>query len=165
MILLAIDPGYEQSAYLLFNGQAVGESAIEPNAQLLARLLSGSWWPGQIGAVAIESLESFGMPVGRETFETVFLTGRIYERARARTPRVDRLTRREVKVHLCHSARATDASIRIALIDRFGGTAQAVGVKAAPGPLYRVKSHLWAALAVAVTWWDREHETAEQRIR
>ncbi len=31
----------------------------------------------------------------------------------------------------------------------------AIGKKAAPGPLYHVKSHLWAALAVALAWHDQ----------
>jgi len=56
--------------------------------------------------------------------------------------------RRDVKMHLCGSARAKDANIRQALLDRLGP----VGTKKAPGPLYGVKSHIWAALAVAVTY-------------
>jgi hypothetical protein len=41
--------------------------------------------------------------------------------------------------------RAKDANIRQALIDKLG----AVGTKKAPGPLYGISGHLWAALAVA----------------
>jgi hypothetical protein len=42
----------------------------------------------------------------------------------------------------------------VALIDRFGGSERAKGTKKAPGPLLAIKSHEWAALALAVTWWD-----------
>ena len=63
--------------------------------------------------------------------------------------------RKEVKLALCNSLRARDSNIRRALLDRFGPTRkQAVGTKARPGPLYGVKSHIWAALAVAVTHAD-----------
>jgi hypothetical protein len=42
--------------------------------------------------------------------------------------------------------RAKDANIRQALIDKIGPQ----GTKAQPGPTYGIKSHSWAALAVAV---------------
>ena len=63
--------------------------------------------------------------------------------------------RKDVKLHLCGSPRAKDSNIRQALIDRFGpGKEKAIGLKKTPGPLYGVKSHVWAALAVAVTHLD-----------
>jgi len=43
--------------------------------------------------------------------------------------------------------KAKDANIRQALIDKLGP----VGTKKSPGPLWGVKSHIWSALAVAVT--------------
>jgi hypothetical protein len=55
--------------------------------------------------------------------------------------------RHQVKMHICGHPRAKDSNIRQALIDKLGP----VGTKAAPGPLYGVKSHAWAAVAVAVT--------------
>lgn len=156
MIVMGVDPGYEQSAWVLFDGARVVEHAIEPNDQLLVRLTSGSWRVGDITAVVIEMIEGFGMAVGRETFETVFLIGRLYERARHRSTRVERMTRKTVKLHICESNRATDSNIRCALIDRFGGSELAIGRKASPGVLYGVKSHEFAALAIAVTWWDQQ---------
>ena len=56
-----------------------------------------------------------------------------------------------MKLALCGSARATDANLRAALLDRYGGSGRAIGTRKAPGPLYGVKSHAWAALALAVT--------------
>ncbi len=110
--------------------------------------------------LVIEQIESFGMAVGREVFETVFWTGRFAE---AWCPkRFERMPRREVKQHLCRSARATDSNIRQALIDRFGpGTDKAFGKKKAPGPLFGITGHKIAALAVAITWFDQHgHEEA-----
>jgi len=63
-------------------------------------------------------------------------------------------------MHLCKNNRAKDANIRQALLDRFpatgGGKAPQIGTKKQPGPLYGVTSHLWSALAVAVTWADTQ---------
>jgi hypothetical protein len=97
----------------------------------------------------IEMIASYGMPVGAEVFETCVYIGRLME---AFGPdRCDRLTRIEVKSHVCHSARAKDGNIRQALIDRLGPP----GTKRAPGGTYGISGDVWAALAVAVTWLDR----------
>lgn len=153
MNVLAIDPGTNDSAWVVFNGRHIVEHAIESNEAMLARLSSGSWRTGHIQAVVLEAIESFGMAVGREVFETVFWTGRFFECAQYRTLAPERMTRRTVKLHLCQSARAQDSNIRAALIDRFGGEA-AIGRRKTPGPLFGIKSHEWSAVAIAVTWWD-----------
>jgi hypothetical protein len=147
MRLLAIDPGPEQSAWLVWLEDAVEDMGIEPNDSLLAKVRRGCFANCQ--AVAIEKVASFGMPVGAEVFETVFASGRFAEACRG-IP-LYRPSRMSIKMHLCHSARANDATIRQALIDRFGGKEHAIGRKAAPGPLYGVHADLWSALAVAVT--------------
>lgn len=165
MTVLAIDPGYEQSAWLLFDGTRILDHAIEPNKELRLRLRArvGHFGNG-LAAVVIEQIESFGMAVGREVFETVFETGRLFEIARhIYGPVVTRLPRKAVKLHLCESARATDSNIRVALVDRFGGTAKAIGAKKTPGPLYGIKSHEWAALAIAVTFLDQQPPLSKGR--
>src|SRR4029077_13902888 len=93
------------------------------------------------------------MAVGREVFETVFWTGGLFEAATRRGADVSRLPRKTIKIHLCGAARAQDSNLRVALCDRFGGSG-AKGTKSAPGPLFSIKSHEWAALALGVTWWD-----------
>jgi hypothetical protein len=90
-------------------------------------------------------IASYGMAVGREVFETCVWIGRFIQ---ARQPMQHELIyRRDVKIHLCGSPRAKDANIRQSLLDKFGE----VGTKKNPGPLFGVKSHVWSALAVAVT--------------
>ena len=101
------------------------------------------------GPIAIEMIASYGMAVGKEVFETCVWIGRFVQAAGV--DRVRLVYRKDVKLHLCGSPRAKDANIRQALIDRWGGKAEAVGTVKRPGPLYGVKSHAWAALAVAVT--------------
>jgi hypothetical protein len=157
MTVLAIDPGYEQSAWVLYDGKAVVGHAIEPNDGLLDRIPR---FMGVVDCVVFEAIESFGMAVGREVFETVFWTGRLFEASREICV-PDRMPRRAVKVHLCQSARAQDSNVRVALIDRFGGTDRAIGKKKTAGPLYGIKSHEWAALAIAVTWWDQRMRMRE----
>jgi hypothetical protein len=97
----------------------------------------------------LEMIASYGMPVGREVFETCVWIGRFMGAFGA--GRCDRVTRIAVKSHICHSARANDGNIRQALIDRLG----APGTKKQPGATYGLSGDVWAALAVAVTWLDQ----------
>jgi hypothetical protein len=145
MTLLAIDPGPEESAYVIWDGSALGEFGKMNNQPM--RDLCWCFRDCHTRCV-IEKIASFGMPVGAEVFETCVWTGRFMETFGAE--RCDRITRIAVKNHLCHSSRAKDANIRQALIDRLG----AVGTKKDKGPLYGVSGDVWSALAVAVTWWD-----------
>ena len=149
MLVLAIDPGPQESAWLQWNGQRVGNRGIDANETIFEQCLS------QVcDVLVIEKVESFGMPVGADVFETVFWSGRFaqhwLERTEPGRKSLERIGRKDVKMHLCHSFRAKDPNVRQALIDRFG----APGTKRAPGVLYGVTSHLWAALAVAVTCRD-----------
>ena len=99
-----------------------------------------------------------GMIAGAEIFETCFISGRFVEMWSPR--RWARVKRTAVKMHLCGRMQAKDPNIRQALLDRFGPDAQ--GVKAKPGPLYKIHSHEWAALAVAVTYYDQHHNQPEE---
>lgn len=151
-MVIGVDPGYEQSGIVHYRPAdgRVEQSDTIANDRLL------EWFelhPGfdVIDAIVFEQIESYGMAVGREVFETVFWTGRFCETIRRNGGRWERLPRKAVKLHLCESARANDSNIRQALKDLHGGSA-AVGTKKQPGPLFHVKGHEWAALAVAVTW-------------
>jgi hypothetical protein len=146
MIVLAVDPGSEVSAWVLYDGERVIAHAIHGNYQM-----SRAAW-SLADCVVIEQITSYGMAVGREVFETVWWAGRFHEAVeRAGTPAY-RLPRRDVKLHLCQSARAKDSNVRQAVVDKFGGKDKAIGRKAAPGPLYGVKADCWQALALAITW-------------
>lgn len=152
MIVVGVDPGTTQSAVVMFNGKpGIVHMEILSNEDMRERLAT-SQFSGDKAVLVIEQVESFGMAVGKEVFETVFWSGRFAEAWHPR--RFDRLPRRIIKQHICHTARATDSNIRQALLDRFGGAQAAIGKKSTPGPLYGLKSHLWAAFAVAVTWHD-----------
>lgn len=151
--IIGLDPGTEKSAIVVFDGERPTWFSIESNEEIVGYLSDLS--PER--HLAIEMVESFGMAVGREVFETVFWTGRFCESFNGDFTRIGR---KEIKLHLCNSLRAKDANIRRALIDRFpstgGGKTPQIGTIKQPGPLYGMNSHLWSALAVAVTWWDRK---------
>ena len=145
-ILLALDPGNTESAWLLYD-TATGRPtswAKEPNADLLLAI-SGI----DADEIVIEMVASYGMAVGAEIFDTCVWIGRFLERWDPTPHRL--IYRPDVKLHLTQTRRAKDANIRQALIDRFGGSA-AIGRKAAPGPLYGISRDVWSALAIAVTY-------------
>ena len=157
MKVLAIDPGPERSGWLLYDAKTgrIESAQITDNGPLALYLenVEGVDW------LAYEMVACYGMPVGAEVFDTCVWIGRFIQ-AWADGPNAYKphvlLSRKEIKLHLCQSARAKDSNIRQALIDRFGpGKAKAIGLKKTPGPLYGLKSHLWAALAVAVTAADQ----------
>ena len=143
--IIAIDPGPELSALVIWNGTAPSLLRYAANEDIMALLRT---WKTSESDCVIEQIASYGMAVGAEVFETCVWSGRFMEAYGAE--RVHRITRGQVKMHLCHSMRAKDGNIRQALIDRFGKP----GTKKHPGPLLGVSGDLWAALAVAVTWWD-----------
>lgn len=144
--LLAIDPGTTHSGFVVMRDGQVEASGVLPNEDVLANLRY-EWATADV--IAVEMIASYGMAVGREVFETCLWIGRFMQWAGP--ARVRLIYRKDVKLHLCGSPRAKDPNVRQALIDRWGGKAEAVGTVKKPGPLYGVKSHAWSALAVAVT--------------
>ena len=149
MKILAIDPGPTESAWMRMHDGRPAFWAKEPNEDVLQRVRENK---ATCDCLVIEKIESFGMAVGAEVFETVFWSGRF---AQAWGIEFDRIGRKDVKLQLCRSVRANDANIRQALIDLFGGKEKAIGKKKTPGPLYGISGDVWSALAVAVTWNDK----------
>ena len=150
--ILAIDPGPTDSAYVLMAGEKILKFAKCDNALLCDAIMTKLIEPG---ALVIEKIASYGMPVGQEVFETVFWSGRFAQANYAHLADVYRIPRKEVVTALCGSSKANDANVRQALIDRYGGKEKAIGKKKAPGPLYGVTKDVWSALAVAIVWQDR----------
>lgn len=145
--ILAIDPGPKESAWMLFRDGKPLRFGKELNDAVMDHIIDNVWRLNT--DLVIEQVKSYGMAVGEEVFETVFWSGRF---AQASGLKFYRIGRQDVKSHLCRSMRAKDTNIRQALIDRYGGKAEAIGTKKRPGPLYGISGDCWAALAVAVTW-------------
>lgn len=148
--LLAIDPGCTMSAYVVLDGYHIVESGKVENEALLGLIPRGA------DTVVIEQIESYGMAVGREVFDTCVWVGRFSQAAIFFKMRVHYLPRRAVKTNLCNSAKAKDANVRQALIDRFAqyDLKNGKGTKNNRDWFYGFKSDIWAAYAVGVTWLD-----------
>lgn len=144
MNILALDPGTKETGFVDFTNGVVINSGVLPNDEMLGRLkLIARAAPITL---AIEMIASYGMAVGAEVFETCVWIGR-FKQAWSDPDAVRLVYRKDVKLLLCGSPRAKDPNIRQALLDKLGPQ----GTKKAPGPTYGVRSHAWAALAVAVT--------------
>lgn len=143
--IFAIDPGTFKSAWCRFDGEVI-KAGIMPNLDLEAWLVE-MVENGFDGSVAIEKIVSYGKAVGQETLDTCVWVGRFLHAAGG----AQLIRRVDVKKHVCHDANAKDPNIRQALIDRFGNP----GTKKAPGLTYGLSADMWAALAVAVTAWDK----------
>lgn len=142
--ILAIDPGPTHSGVVDYKTGRVVSASKMPNAEVLDMLTFV--FDRDIPHLAIEMVASYGMAVGREVFETVRWIGR-FQQAWHSPDDVMLVYRLDVKMHLCHNAKAKDANIRQALIDMLG----APGTKKHPGATYGVAGDMWSALAIAVT--------------
>lgn len=140
-MILAIDPGTTQSGYVVFDGGLVREAGVISNHAMLGKIEDYKC------PIACEMIASYGMAVGKEVFETCLWVGRFMQHADTVCNAFQIVYRKDVKMHLCGTNKAKDTNIRQALIDKLG----APGTKKEPGATYGVKSHAWAALAVAIT--------------
>ena len=156
MRLLAIDPGNEESALLIYDEETklpIWHAKL-PNNEAL-RVIANPGIPG-VREMHVEMIASYGMAVGKSVFETCVWIGRFVQQWKLRTGSVPGLVYRlEVKQAICRSPKANDSNIRQALIDRYGGKEKAIGRKATPGPLYGIGKDVWSALAVAITVAER----------
>ena len=152
--VLAIDPGPEQSAWIIWDGKEIVDFNLTYNDNVL--LKCGCYHTGD-GQVFIEEVQCYGMPVGKSIFETVFWSGRFCE---AFNGKWHKLPRREVKLHLCQQVRAKDSNVTQALVDRFAPYTRnkGKGTKKEPGFFFGFKKDIWQAFALAVTWWDQNKD-------
>ncbi len=158
MIILAIDPGSEKSAWVAYDSEKKIpiNFGIEENTIISECLSTPRKYCEQFGIAdffAIEMIASYGMPVGKSVFETCVWIGRFIHAWGSKGYK--KIYRIDVKMHLCKNTRAKDSNIRQAIIDRYqasgGGKTPQIGTKAQPGPLYGVSKDVWSALAVAIT--------------
>lgn len=159
MRILAIDPGSEQSAYVVYDTETMeikGMGLVENKGFLCGfrgdgRTFFNEWYDAPV----IEFPVPRGQKVYHQLFETIWWIGR-FEEARGLMLHVDR---KDVKMCLCHKVfKITDANVTAAIRSRYygispgGGSKPEIGTKKEPGPLYGVKKDIWAALGVAITY-------------
>lgn len=148
--ILAIDAGTVETGYCI-----VGFDTLKPqkfgkiaNEEVLGIINTLS----DKDVVVLEQFKSYGMAIGQSTIDSIQWNGRFIQRALDKGMRVDMVARMEEKICLCNTSKAKDGNIRQALIDRFGE----VGTKKNPGFFYGFAKDAWSAMAIAVTWSDRE---------
>lgn len=173
MIVFAIDPGNEESAWCAMNDKyELLDFDKQPNKKVMDEMISriSKDDPDRIfmplyDAVVIERVASYGMPVGREVFETCEWIGRFSQEAEKQTS-VRYIYRRDEKLTLCFDSKAKDANIRAALIERFAkhDFKNGRGTKKDPDYFYGVKADIWAAIAVAVTYLDMKKEKINEKV-
>ena len=156
--ILAIDPGNMESGYVLVEHDGkeirkVLDVGKVPNGEMYSVFFS------TYDHLAIEMVAGMGMPVGQEVFDTCFWIGRFWEFATlygvSHPPQ--KIFRREEKLYLCGRASAKDANIRQALVDRYAPVEPnyGKGTKKNPGFFYGFAADMWAAMAVATTYFDK----------
>lgn len=152
-MILAIDPGNIESAYCVIDKKTYKPLyfAKVENKYLKAWINTHD---NLFDELAIEMVASYGMPVGKEVFDTCVWIGRFIQQVDELEKKHNYVYRKDVKMNLCNSMRAKDSNIRQALIDRFGE----VGTKKNPGWFYGFKADIWSAYAVGVTYLDKEEK-------
>ncbi len=136
--VLAIDPGTHESGYVLYDGRVI-TSGVMPNDDMLAIVKDD-----RSDILAIEKVVSYGRAVGQEVFDTCEWAGR-FRQAWPCPDETLSISRPQVKKALGLKGSADEAEVNARVRELIGPP----GTKKSPGPTYGVKSHAWAALAVA----------------
>lgn len=147
-IVIAIDPGNEKSAWCIVDRETLRpiQFVKEENNSVLDAIMYGMY-----DEIVIERVQSYGMAVGRDVFETCEWIGRFTQAAKKP---VSYVYRQDEKLHICHDSRAKDGNIRRSLIDRFAqhDLKNGKGTKKNPDWFYGFSSDIWSAYAVAITY-------------
>jgi hypothetical protein len=158
-VVVGIDPGPDEHGIVVLVDNKVRQKVNLRTDSAIDCLVDIHY--RHIAVIACEIIESYGMPVGRSTFQTCIRIGEIYREI----PTMRLIPRKDVKMHLCGTVRAKDANVRQALIDIYGPK----GTSKNRGQTYGFNNHLWAALAVAdtasklqqtINEWNLEREHA-----
>ena len=156
-MILAIDPGNIESAYVLVEddlSRVVEKGKVE-NFELVDIILRIKDEHSSLEHIAIEMIASYGMAVGKTVFETCVWIGRFAQLIRVEFGvEPEFIYRSEEKMCLCHSMKAKDSNIRQALVDIYAPNTPngGKGTKKSPGYFYGFKSDIYSALAVAHTY-------------
>ena len=151
-MILAIDPGNIESAYVLMDSKTYKpvEFGKISNTQMLMKIIELKY-----DKLVVEMIASYGMAVGASVFETCVWIGRFIQARNC--PDFEYIYRKEEKINLCNSMKAKDSNIRQALIDRFAkfDFKNGKGTKDNKDFFYGFKKDIWAAFAVGCTFLDK----------
>lgn len=164
-MILAIDPGNEESAYCMIIKDTYKPIAFgKVKNEDLLNAINNNLYAFDVDTLVIEKIASYGMAVGATVFDTCIWTGRFVQgyldNSVIDRQNVEYIYRKEEKMNLCNSMKAKDSNIRQALIDRFAqfDFKNGKGTKGNKDFFYGFSKDVWAAYAVGVTWLDKQKE-------
>lgn len=144
MKVIGIDPGTTKSGVVLWgsddDSHSILHAGVTDNGDVAGFIRTCN-----PDVVAIEWIQSMGMVVGKEVFETCLWVGRFVEFSVGIEIPCRCVPRGVIKLHHCMSPRANDSNISQALRDKYGQK----GTKKDPGFFFGVAGHAWQACAVA----------------
>lgn len=156
MLILAIDPGTYQSAYVLWNGEQLLKTGIMLNHELYEVFVEiQSFVKFQEIHTYIEGFEPRGNRIDQNCIDTIWWAGQFYAWCHFFQLNPSRIPRGHVKKHFKVKQRHThnaDTQIRQALIEKYGPKP----TKSYPNPVYstcRMAADIWQAWALAVMMW------------
>lgn len=156
--ILAIDPGNLYSGYVLVEFDKNDITKVLDAGKIDNDAIFDVISNNDYNHLAIEMIASMGMAVGAEVFETCVWIGKFmqYAEQTGHAKNMRRIYRREEKLDLCGNLSAKDANIRLALVDRYapGQPNYGKGSKKQPGFFYGIAADMWAAMAIATTYYD-----------
>lgn len=157
-VILAIDPGCTDSAFVMMTENFIPTKYEKVTNDDMLNVIENC--EHLCSTLVIEMIASYGMPVGKEVFDTCIWIGRFTQVALDTGMAVKYVTRNEVKQNLCHSSKANDVTIKQALVDRFAYNVpnHGKGSKSQQGWFYGFRSDVWASYAVGVTYLDKESQ-------
>lgn len=152
MKILAIDPGTTESGVAIIN---MPEFRLIWFAKLPNEAVYKTVKIYDFDEVVIEKVACYGMPVGKDVFETCIWVGRFIEQLQGN--KISFVYRKEEKLHLCGSLQAKDANIKQALVNRYAkhDFKSGKGTKKQPDTFYGVAKDVWQAIAVGVTHYEK----------
>lgn len=155
MRILAIDPGNTESGVAIVQ---MPDFRLEWFAKLKNEDVVKVATRYNFDEVAIEMVACYGMPVGKDIFETCLWIGRFIEQLKEH--KISFVYRKEEKIHLCGSTKAKDANIKQSLVNRYAkhDFKSGKGTKKEPDTFYGVSKDVWQAIAVGVTHFEKIKE-------
>jgi hypothetical protein len=149
-IILAIDPGPRESAFVIWNGVRVLNKGKVPNDEML-QVLNDQHFTEMI----IERITLY-QRVNQDVHDTILWYGRFLQAAPFDVPHTF-IPRDKVKSGLLRGLGAkdkNDSTITMYMIDRFGPK----GTKKDPNPItHGMKADIWQAFALAVYHYDKTY--------
>ena len=155
-MILGIDPGNELSAYCLCDYDTLKPKDFGKvtNAELIEKVIP-MINDNAMQVVAVELIQSYGMAVGKEVFETCYFIGKLCDRIERNTSikQIRRIYRKDEKLAICGNLKANDTIIRHTLIDMFAkhDFKNGKGTKQKPDWFYGFKADCWSAYAICYT--------------